>query len=264
MPNARITDDKWHDIRYHNLPVWVKRRIKELNHRSLTGKTFTYRRNISTGNYQRRLVHQSPQTVLSAKHQVIWVKSYREKILDLLAYLLAIPTSIAIILAGLAPIIAIILVVVLVIVGGDSYYMPLKNNPDATNPTWSELESFLASDNTDKLKYNIDTFNCGHFAEMVHNNAEAAGIKAAIVFVQLGPCEGYPTSGPHTLNAFQTTDKGLVYIDCTGTIEDYDDSADTIVDVEIGKPYIPESIFPDGFRYWPSMGVVEEIKAIQW
>ena len=264
MSNTRITDNKWHDIRYHDLPTWVKRRVKELNHRTLTGKTFIYRRNISTGNYQRRLVHHPPQTILSAKPQVIRVKRFREMISKMIFSFFAFLATIPIILSGPAIIIAIILAVVLVIVGGNGYYVPLKNNPDATNPTWSELESFLASDNTDKLKYNIDTFNCGHFAEMVHNNAEAAGIKAAIVFVQLGPCEGYPTSGPHTLNAFQTTDKGLVYIDCTGTIEDYDDSADKIVDVEIGKPYIPESIFPDGFRYWPSMGVVEEIKAIQW
>ena len=198
MSNTRITDNKWHDIRYHDLPTWVKRRVKELNHRTLTGKTFIYRRNISTGNYQRRLAHHSPQTTLSAKPQVIWIKRHRKKILDLLA----IPATVAIILA---------VVLVSLLVGGDSYYIPLKNNPDATNPTWSELESFLASDNTDKLKYNIDTFVCGDFAEMLHNNAEMAGIRAAYVSVQLGPSEYYPTSGGHALNAFQTTDKGLVY-----------------------------------------------------
>lgn len=51
---------------------------------------------------------------------------------------------------------------------------------------------------------------CGHFAQAVHNDAEEAGIKAAVVIVEF-------TDGTlHALNAFQTTDMGLIYIDCTG------------------------------------------------
>jgi hypothetical protein len=87
----------------------------------------------------------------------------------------------------------------------------LVNNGTATDPTWQQLESFLLADKTDEKAYVTGTFMCGAFAEELYNNAEAAGIKAAWVSVTLeGESEG------HALNAFYTTDKGLVYIDCGG------------------------------------------------
>ena len=87
----------------------------------------------------------------------------------------------------------------------------LVNNGTATDPTWQQLESFLIADKTDEKTYVTGTFMCGAFAEEVQNNAEAAGIKAAWVSVSFeGESEG------HALNAFYTTDRGLVYIDCSG------------------------------------------------
>jgi hypothetical protein len=89
----------------------------------------------------------------------------------------------------------------------------LVNNGTATDPTWQQLESFLIADKTDEKAYVTGTFMCGAFAEEVYNNAEAAGIKAAWVSLSLeGESEG------HALNAFYTTDRGLVYIDCSGQI----------------------------------------------
>jgi hypothetical protein len=112
--------------------------------------------------------------------------------------------------------------------------------------------------------YNYDTFVCADFAEMLHNNAEKAGFRTAYVSIQLGPCAYYPTSGGHALNAFETTDKGLVYIDCTGYTTSM--NADKIVDVLVGKEYIPKSIFPNpGWsEYWDSMGKVENIDTVHW
>jgi hypothetical protein len=82
------------------------------------------------------------------------------------------------------------------------------------------LVDFISEDPTDEGAYiRLDSNSsyaflgrtCGDFAEMVHNNAESAGIRAALVTIDF---EG---QGPgHALNAFETTDKGLVYIDCTG------------------------------------------------
>jgi predicted nucleic acid-binding Zn ribbon protein len=91
--------------------------------------------------------------------------------------------------------------------------IPIKlwNNLNGThNPTWKELKNFLNSDNTESIRYDYNSFVCGDFAERLHNNAERAGIRAAVVIV-------YFTSGsPHAIDAFYTTDKGLVFIDCTG------------------------------------------------
>ena len=98
---------------------------------------------------------------------------------------------------------------------GSGEPVELINNPDATNPTFAELVAFLQRDQTDKYSYILgppkNAYICTDFAETVHNNAEAAGIRAAWVGIDIeGEAEG------HALNAFETTDLGLVYIDCTG------------------------------------------------
>ncbi|AEA48119.1 AN1-type zinc finger domain-containing protein [Archaeoglobus veneficus] len=86
----------------------------------------------------------------------------------------------------------------------------LVNYKNATDPTWDELISFLKKDDTDKLSYDYASFVCADFAEMLHNNAEAAGIRAGFVAIDFVDGIG------HALNVFNTTDKGLVYVDCTG------------------------------------------------
>ena len=88
--------------------------------------------------------------------------------------------------------------------------MYLINYKNATDPTWDELITFLRKDDTDDHLYINDSFVCADFAEMLHNNAEASGIKAAWVSVDFTVGDG------HALNAFDTTDRGLVYADCTG------------------------------------------------
>jgi len=94
---------------------------------------------------------------------------------------------------------------------GDS--AQLVNNEEASNPTWQELMAFLVMDTTDQKPYAADSYSCVAFAEELHNNAEAAGIKAAFVGVQFEDREV-----GHALNAFQTTDRGLVFIDCTSPV----------------------------------------------
>jgi len=151
-----------------------------------------------------------------------------------------------------------------ILVGADGHYITLKNNPDATNPSWEELKAFLLKDKTDSKRYDNETFVCGDFAEMLHNNAEEAGIKAAFVCLWLGPCSYYPVGGGHALNAFETTDRSLLYVDCTGS--NLGVNADKIVDVEVGKDYIPKSIFsePGWDDTWSNVGTVEEIQVLQW
>jgi hypothetical protein len=151
-----------------------------------------------------------------------------------------------------------------ILIGADGHRITLKNNPDAKNPSWAELKAFLLKDDSDSIKYDFDEFVCADFAERIHNNAEVAGIRAAFVSIWLGPCSYWPTSGGHALNAFETSDKGLVFIDCTGFLSGV--SADKIVDVEVGKNYVPRSIFtqPGWSDTWDSMGKVERIETIQW
>lgn len=141
-------------------------------------------------------------------------------------------------------------------------------SPVLLNPSWEELKDFLYEDDTDDMEYVYPTTICYHFAQRLQKNAKAAGWRCAIVEVRL---EGYPdwydygipSSTGHALNAFETTDKGLVYIDCTAA-PGYSGNADKIVDVKVGEQYMPESIFPSYFQYWESMGTVVEIESIDW
>jgi len=139
------------------------------------------------------------------------------------------------------------------------------NYKNATDPTWNELISFLGSDDTDEHPYIEGSFVCADFAEMLHNNAEASGIKAAFVGVDFVVGEG------HALNAFNTTDRGLVYVDCTGKgfypsvspshlfkendsyseYHHFDYSCDKIAYVVIGKEYGTISIDKaTSHEYW--------------
>jgi hypothetical protein len=95
---------------------------------------------------------------------------------------------------------------------GPGEYIYLTNNDDAGNVSFKTLKEFIVSDGTDKDLYIPGMRMCGHFAETVHNNAEKIGIRAGVVILEFE--DG---SAPHALNAFETTDKGLVYIDCTGS-----------------------------------------------
>ncbi|MFC2041213.1 hypothetical protein ACFLTY_02690 [Chloroflexota bacterium] len=47
---------------------------------------------------------------------------------------------------------------------------------------------------------------CADFADRLHNNAEKAGLRCGFVLGTM-----------HAFNVFETTDKGLIYIDDTGT-----------------------------------------------
>jgi hypothetical protein len=151
-----------------------------------------------------------------------------------------------------------------VLVGADGLRITLQNNSNAVNPSWNELKQFLLSDETDKERYDYNHFVCADFAEMLHNNAEAAGIRSAYVCIQLGPCSNYPYGGGHALNAFETTDRGLVYIDCTASTQSPGTNADKTVEVQVGRDYVPQSIFPQGGWFWLSMGEVEQIETIVW
>lgn len=119
----------------------------------------------------------------------------------------------------------------------------LDNNSDAEDPTWNGLVKFLAYDKTDERIYSGD-FICADFAVTLHDNAEEAGIRAAVVAVDFEDDDI-----GHALNAFETTDRGLVYVDCTGdlirgyTLEELlatggeTPGCDRVAYIEVGKKY---------------------------
>lgn len=118
----------------------------------------------------------------------------------------------------------------------------LINNPNAADPSYSQLMQFLKQDLTDQHEYSEIEYNCVDYAKDLHDRAESAGYRSAWVGIDfIGQVDG------HALNAFQTTDRELVYIDVTsgvldyispiGTAEEANESWDSVAYVEIGRAY---------------------------
>jgi ribosomal protein L37AE/L43A len=134
------------------------------------------------------------------------------------------------------------------IIGGNGHTIKLINNSTAVNPTYNQLLSFLAKDKTDNHAYIENSYVCGDYAEELHNNAEKAGIRAAFVGI----------NDEHALNAFETTDRGLIYID--------DQKEDLIATVIKGYPYAVTPVFEQNnsdYFYVSPVGIVKIVK-IDW
>jgi len=74
------------------------------------------------------------------------------------------------------------------------------------NPTFQELRDFILRDPTSRNEFVLNKYECRHFTTEVCNNAEAEGLRCAFVLL------GFER-GQHAVVAFDTTDRGLVYIE---------------------------------------------------
>jgi len=94
---------------------------------------------------------------------------------------------------------------------------------DLEDPSWSELEEFLRLDDTDTIPYVENSFDCSGFAITLRDRAWGYGFRSAYVELGFGDEVG------HAINAFDTTDKGVIFID--------DTEADQVAYVEVGEEY---------------------------
>lgn len=97
-----------------------------------------------------------------------------------------------------------------------------SNYYSSRNPTFQEMQEFLAGDKTNEHKYVDGEYVCVDFSHEVNNNAEAQGIRCAVVDIF------YPEGKGHTIVAFDTIDKGLQYVE---------PQFDRLVSIEVGKSY---------------------------
>jgi len=133
---------------------------------------------------------------------------------------------------------------------GNNQPIFLNNNPESRDPTYTELKEFLWSDNTESYKYidrspSVIGYTCGDYAEMLHNNAEEKGIRAAVAIISF---QG--TYSLHAMNAFSLADKKqLCFVDCTGTTEGWGN--DKLAKLEIGKQIVFTTLEGTPFAgYW--------------
>jgi hypothetical protein len=84
-------------------------------------------------------------------------------------------------------------------------------------PTLSELQTFLANDQTDKNLYDGTLYKCTHFSRDLKRNAGLAGFNFSVVLVDF---EGYvlqrKVSSGHVLNGAYLADGRFVYIEPQG------------------------------------------------
>ncbi len=125
------------------------------------------------------------------------------------------------------------------VLGTDKQPIQLENNLAAVDVSREYLLQFLLEDGTDRIPYVEGAFDCSEFAETLHNSAEKAGIRAAYVCLNFAG-----TGSGHAINAFQTTDAGLVFVDCTGQPVPHSCSLDCTAEVKIGQVYAPELVSP--------------------
>ncbi len=93
-------------------------------------------------------------------------------------------------------------------------YINITTYRNAAPVSYDELIAYLDQDDTEDSLYVMPTYTCVDFSADLFNSAQAKGIKCAMVSVTFE--EAIPG---HAFNAFPTTDRGIVYIDCTGINE---------------------------------------------
>jgi hypothetical protein len=103
-----------------------------------------------------------------------------------------------------------------------------------TNPTYLEAQQFVSKDKTDSHPYLEGSYTCANFASDFRRNAQGAGYECGYVYIY------FPNEQSHVLNCFNTTDKGLIYVE---------PQWDKFVNVTVGKPYFNYSTVSLVYNY---------------
>jgi myosin heavy subunit len=103
------------------------------------------------------------------------------------------------------------------------------------DPTYQEMKTFIAADKTDTNTYVDPTYVCEDFAYDVRVHAMQQKIRCAFVTIH------YPDSA-HAIVAFNTTDKGIIYIE---------PQSDEEVNLHAGYHFYQCIIAEPGYYYAP-------------
>jgi septal ring factor EnvC (AmiA/AmiB activator) len=119
----------------------------------------------------------------------------------------------------------------------------------AADPTSAAMQAFLKADTTDSKPYITGSYVCWNYAADVIANAAKQHIRCGFVYVE------FPGSA-HAVVAFNTTDKGLIYIE---------PQSDEVVQLKVGVHYYLSIIPTPGYHYaQPSYDDTVKIFDIIW
>ncbi|MBT8171904.1 hypothetical protein KJN74_03435 [Candidatus Bathyarchaeota archaeon] len=94
------------------------------------------------------------------------------------------------------------------------------------DPTYNEAITFLNSDKTDQNEYSTPDYVCYDFTADFNKNAQEAGYRCGFVYIEF-------TDSAHAIVCFNTTDRGLIYIE---------PQTDEIIELTIGQLYLDSTI----------------------
>jgi hypothetical protein len=131
---------------------------------------------------------------------------------------------------------------------------PAPSTPTLKDPSYYELLNFLKADDTDQIN------DLNNVPYIVQKNARVAGWNCATVLITTNKFS-------ITLNAFNTTDKGIIYINDrkgsvigqTGGFYNWDRK----ITVEVGKAWICEYLFTPSMADG-TIAVITAIGPLQW
>jgi hypothetical protein len=89
------------------------------------------------------------------------------------------------------------------------------------DPTYEEMMAFLRADKTNEKVYDADSYNCYDYTRDMCKNAVDQGYRVGFVYL-------YFKESAHALVCFNTTDRGIVYVE---------PQYDSIVNVDVGVHY---------------------------
>lgn len=132
------------------------------------------------------------------------------------------------------------------------------DNISAIDVSYDELLTFIKEDDTDRIELPEDALTrCERYAIHLHQNAERFGIRCGYTVII------FTNNTGHAINAFHTTDKGIIYIDACRPSKDAlteqfdsDYSFDKTDDLTIDETYAPIGVFNKGL-YLP-MGIISK------
>jgi len=79
--------------------------------------------------------------------------------------------------------------------------------------TYQQVIDFLATDNTDAYTYSLKDFDCTDFAIQLRTDAIKDNIECGVAILSLENPDGELAEYDHAINVFDTSDKGLVYVE---------------------------------------------------
>ena len=104
------------------------------------------------------------------------------------------------------------------------------------DPSYNEVSSFMSSDTTNEIPFDSDTFDCENYVLEVNNNAEAQGIRCAMVVMYF---DGIDVG--HAIVGFNTVDRGMIYVE--------PQTDDWVENFEIGNDYWTDCVVPGNYVY---------------